>query len=138
MNYFFGKDLDTVKKYSDDGKIIEENLEPILNQINAEILAYYLYKFGPILAVVKGRIGYHSLVIKGILNNEIIIHDPWYGPNLIYSFDDFKKIFTGSILFYKDGYSNKLINELAESESSNVDNISNSNTNNTPTSKINF
>ena len=112
MNLFLGKGFKDIQEHS-PFEIVERDLSAAKDKCEIEVIAYYLYKYGPVVADIRGRIGYHALVIKGIINDEVIIHDPWYGPNIIYSFEDFKKVWCGTLEYFTYGYSNKLENEIA-------------------------
>lgn len=47
-----------------------------------------------------------------MIDEKVIVHDPWYGPNITYSFEDFKKIWSGDTLYFLHGYSNKFENRI--------------------------
>ncbi|WP_186645892.1 papain-like cysteine protease family protein [Fluviispira vulneris] len=56
-------------------------------------IAYALYHLGPLIVTIKGRLVLHAVVIKGIENETLLIHDPWHGSDQYVKFSNFFKIF---------------------------------------------
>ncbi len=58
-------------------------------------LAYALYHLGPLIITINifnGRVP-HAVVVKGIENETLLIHDPWYGANQFVHYKNFFEIF---------------------------------------------
>lgn len=111
INFFSGKSTDQLRSYSNQ---LQETT--VSKDIDLEAFAYYLYHHGPILASMD-ELGGHFLVVKGVVDNQVIIHDPWYGPNLVCSFEDFKQKWDGLIIYYLGGYSRELEAHIAKETS---------------------
>lgn len=106
--FFSGKATADVKKYTD--MLLYNCLKSTEQSLDIEILKFYLYKHGPIIARFD-RLNGHVVLIKGIVDECCIVHDPWKGPNRTITFNAFHKEWDGSILSFKTGYSFELITQ---------------------------
>ncbi|MCP3965156.1 MAG: hypothetical protein GY750_16775 [Lentisphaerae bacterium] len=60
-------------------------------------LYHILCKNGPVTAFFK----LHGVLIKGIIDDTIIVHDSWHGGNMVYKVDDFCKKLAESEYYFK-------------------------------------
>lgn len=114
INLFSGKGFDDVKKYCSMLNVADYSHNKRHLAFSIEELAYHLYEKGPIV-MSTNDIGGHLLLLKGIVGDNVIIHDPWDGPNITCSFEKFKKRWSGVIISFPGGYSKALEHELEKS-----------------------
>lgn len=108
VNFFSGRSVIELQQFG-NSLIFKRCKE---NEKTLEKLSSLLHMCGPLIVGENG-IG-HLMVLKGIVNNNIIIHDPWSGPNLTFSLEEFKKIWDGRVLYFLNGYSKYLEKTLID------------------------
>lgn len=113
INAFSGKTIDDILSYSSALNYMD--LSKRKSTLEIEELAYFLYERGPLMATLD-EIGGHFLVIKGVYNDEVILQDPWSGPNLTVSFAEFKKMWAGDIVCFLRGYSKEIEHDLEKKQ----------------------
>lgn len=110
IRQFSGKSLKHIKNYSDMLILTIIQGEDSLSQ-----LRYFLYKHGPSVVRLKTLQGHFALV-KGVIDNNVILHDPWKGPDRTISFEKFAKQWDGSIISLITGYSKFLEQEIRSNQ----------------------
>ncbi|WP_419418419.1 cysteine peptidase family C39 domain-containing protein [Legionella sp. D16C41] len=111
IKLFSGKTSAELKSYSDFLNKVDlkekGNRKEYVEEVLPGHLTYYLYKYGPLI-MRTNEIGGHFVVVKGMVNNQVLIDDPWAGSNMLVKFDDFNKKWDGTIVYFSAGYSKYL------------------------------
>ncbi|WP_131782474.1 cysteine peptidase family C39 domain-containing protein [Legionella gresilensis] len=118
IKLFSGKNSAELAMYSDFLKDInikkDANMKKLINEVSPGHLAYYLYNFGPLIVRTNKNRG-HMMVVKGIVKDQVVIDDPWGGSNIFLKFDDFNKIWDGTVIYFSAGY-NKNVEKKVEQQ----------------------
>ncbi|WP_338634958.1 cysteine peptidase family C39 domain-containing protein [Spirobacillus cienkowskii] len=82
-------------------------------------VAYSLYHLGPLIITINifnGRVA-HFVVVKGIENNTLLLHDPWYGADQFLHYNNFFKVFNDNTFMFLP---NKSLNKLYPSRENEI------------------
>lgn len=102
IKLFSGKNSSDLKSYSDFLNSV--NVKDFIKDVLPGHLTYYLYRYGPVIARTN-EIGGHFLLLKGVIDNQVIIDDPWAGSNIFIEFNEFNKKWDGRVIYFSAGYS---------------------------------
>ncbi|KAB8027773.1 C39 family peptidase [Fluviispira multicolorata] len=109
---FCGTSNDDLFSMGLDSISLPENIRNNMKEFSSW-LAYALYHLGPLVIsinIFSGRVG-HAVVVKGIENNTLLIHDPWYGGDQFVHCNNFFKVYdklNDTFMFLPNAFLNKM------------------------------